>query len=197
MPPDVAALGDIQCETEAPPEDETQANQDAPASAPSAAIIEPKPTPAPPTYLPPTPPDLAQLWSKVIRAEGISPLLRAVLINSSLTSFHAGKATIACLPRYATDANKRWRLPIAELFAKESASTTPIEVIIDAPEGALAPATPSPSQPVTQSPVQPAPQASSAAPAQLLTNPSTHPLVQTAIELFGGRIVDIQPRKKT
>lgn len=167
-----------------PNESPTTHPQDAP------AIV----APSEPRSLPTTPNDLAPLWSKIIRAEGLSPLLRAILINSALTSFENGKATITCLPRYAKDANIRWRANIAELIAKESNSTSPIEIIINGGETApTAPESPHSSRRDTPTPPRPA---QPAAPAQLLTNPSTHPLVQQAIELFGGRIVDIQPRKR-
>jgi hypothetical protein len=179
-----------------PPEDATTIDeqpvqQDAP-TAPAPTLSEPKPIPT-------TPPDLAPLWSKVIRAEGISPLLRAVLINSSLISFNSGKATIHCLPRYAKDASTRWRMNIAELIAKESSSTTPVEIIITGAENSPASTAPSPhsSSPHSSPPQPDSPQPrAEPAPQPTTINPSTHPLVQTALELFGGRIVDIQPRKR-
>jgi hypothetical protein len=41
----------------------------------------------------------------------------------------------------------------------------------------------------------PAPSTAPPAPGAPLDDPRQHPLVQSALELFGGRIVDVQPRR--
>jgi hypothetical protein len=137
----------------------------------------------------------------VIRAENLSPLLRAVLINSTLESLEGGKAIVVCSGRYAADAEKRWRASITELLSREAG--TAVELIIRSAEGTPAPAEAPPAgtpdaadaaEPAAPRP-QPAP-GPGRAPAQALNNAAEHPLVKQALELFGGRIVDIQPRRR-
>lgn len=158
-------------------------------SASVQTIAEPKP-------LPQTPAGLAPLWSRVIRAEGISPLLRAVLINSTLESLDSGRATVVCSARYAADAEKRWRGSITELLSRESGAA--IDLTICSADGAVV-ATP-PAAPAEdaapQSDSSPAPAPAPSRPG-VPSNAADHPLVKQAIELFGGRIVDIQPRRRT
>jgi hypothetical protein len=159
------------------------------------------PQPVEPRVLPSTPAALAPLWSKVIRAEGISALLRAVLINSTLESLEGGRATIVCAGRYAADAQKKWRGSIVELLSRESGA--PIELTIQSTDGGViqtpspAAAEPadasSPNSPTSQTPTS-APPAPSRPGAP--NSAAEHPLVKQALELFGGRIVDIQPRRR-
>ncbi len=173
-----------------PPEDETQKMQDAAASESSAVLTEAKP-------LPSTPAGLAPLWSRVIRAENISPLLRAVLINSTLESLETGRATLVCSARYAADAQKKWRGSITELLSREAG--TPIDLTILSTDGAVVTL---PAAPAADSASAPPPNPSSSTPSPAPSRPGApnnaadHPLVKQALELFGGRIVDIQPRKR-
>jgi len=141
---------------------------------------------------PETPPDLAALWTRVIRSPGLHPVLRAILTNSSLASLVGGKATIVCGPRFAAGAPK-WAGNIAELLAKEAGA--PVEVIV---RGAAAsePSATGEVEPRSVGAVDPAPQATSPAPRVNIVQATEHPLVKQALELFGGRVVDVQPRKK-
>lgn len=166
------------------------------------AFSEPRP-------LPQTSPELAPLWSRIIRAEGVSPLLRAVLINSTLESLEGGRATIVSTARYAADAEKRWRGSIIELLTRESGASAPIELTIRSTDGAIVntpptPSTPSPiaaggSPPGSHGEPSAAPTPAPSRPGALaasVNNAADHPLVKQALELFGGRIVDIQPRRR-
>jgi len=47
----------------------------------------------------------------------------------------------------------------------------------------------------SSSALTPAPSTAPPAPGAPLDDPRQHPLVQSALELFGGRIVDVQPRR--
>lgn len=145
-----------------------------------------------------TPAALAPLWSKVIRSPGISPILKAILTNSSLTSLDGGKATVVSTPKFATGAPK-WITHITELISH--AHGTKVEVLLLAAAG---------NEPITQ----PAPEDSASSnadptdpdappiprsppPSTGTFQPTDHPLVKQALEVFGGRIVDVQPRKRT
>lgn len=146
-----------------------------------------------------TPAALAPLWSKVIRSPGISPILKAILTNSSLTSLDGGKATVVSTPKFATGAPK-WIAQITELISH--AYGAKVEVVLRAAAAGSEPITqPAPDDSAssdaaagdTDAPAMPRSQPPSTGSFQ----PTEHPLVKQALEVFGGRIVDVQPRRRT
>lgn len=145
-----------------------------------------------------TPAALAPLWSKVIRSPGISPILKAILTNSSLTSIDGGKATVVSTPKYATGAPK-WLTQITELITREHG--TKVEVILRAAAGnepisEVAPDSPA-SADATASDSDASSTPRSHTPATGSIQPTEHPLVKQALEVFGGRIVDVQQRRRS
>jgi hypothetical protein len=149
-----------------------------------------------------TPTNLAPLWSRIIRTPGLSPILRAILTNSSLTSLEGGKATIVCTPKFASGAPK-WTTQMADLISREHGAK--VEIIIRAaadgesiaPRAADAPPA-SDGSPDATSDADSPPASSSDSPAPRTggSQPTDHPLVKQALEVFGGRIVDVQPRRR-
>lgn len=160
---------------------------------------------AEPKALPAISGELAPLWTRVIRAEDLSPLLRAVLINSTLESLEGGRATVVCSGRYAADAQKKWRASITELLSREAGTAIELTIrsadgaaaMVEAPVAAASEAEATMDAASVPIPPRPASVPSPARmPAQSLNNAADHPLVKQALELFGGRIVDIQPRRR-
>lgn len=144
--------------------------------------------------------NLGALWTRVQRAGGATnPLVRAVLANCTLVSVQGGggggggdagpcRVLISAAPSWAHRAVK-WTDQIGELLGQQLGAKAIVEWAGGQPtqeggaegdsadaraDGASVPAS-SANQPV------------------LVTD---HPLVQRAIELFGGRVVDVQPRRK-
>ncbi len=153
----------------------------------TGAIIEPK---LPPGALS-TPAALAPLWARVIRAATASPVMRAILMNSTLARVESGIAP----PRYASGAPK-FLAQISDLITREHGSTVKALVRTSEPETPIDTSTPD-SAPSDAQPIPaPAPRPVPSTPANL-SNATDHPLVKHALELFGGRIVDIQPRRQT
>lgn len=128
--------------------------------------------------------EVAAIWAKVVRAGGEqSPLLRAVLTNMTLISLTPTQATIAVDSTWAARAAK-WTTQVAELIGKQTGQT--VSVLLQSPlEG------------VSMTDVTSADGSAPAAPAVRpnVSNATDHPLVKTALELFGGRVVDVQPRR--
>lgn len=148
-----------------------------------------------------TPAALAPLWSKVIRSPGISPILKAILTNSSLTSLDGDKATVVSTPKYATGALK-WITHITDLISREHGSK--VEVILRAAAGgeSIPPRADDASTGSSSSADSSSdPDASPAPRSQPLSSgtsqPMDNPLVKHALEVFGGRIVDVQQRRRS
>jgi len=155
-----------------------------------------------------TPAALAPLWSKVIRSPGISPILRAILTNSSLTSLEDDKATIVSAPKFATGAPK-WVVQMAELIGHHHGAK--VEVHLRAAAGGEQITQPSadakpaagdtgdePSDASRGDENEPsAPASRPPASGGSGSQPIEHPLVKRALEVFGGRIVDVQPRRRS
>jgi hypothetical protein len=129
----------------------------------------------------------------------MSPILRAILTNSSLVSLEAGKASVVCAPKFAAGAPK-WSSQIAELVAREHGS--PVEVTvraagsgetIEAPAPDVSPNAPSADG--TEAAPGAAPHAASTSRVNVV-QAAEHPLIKQALELFGGRVVDVQPRRQ-
>ncbi len=125
--------------------------------------------------------------------------MRAILMNSALTSVESGIATIIAPPRYASGAPK-FLTQISDLLTREHGS--PLKALIRAIDdgSTIAPRPPDSSAETSAADNAPA-EIPSAQPAPRPTtsnsNAADHPLVQHALQLFGGRIVDVQPRKPT
>ena len=178
VPPTAAALGGRRCD---PPQTSTV-----------LSLVEPKL----PTGALSTPAALAPLWSRVIRSASASPVMRAILMNSTLASVENGVATIIAPPRYASGAPK-FLAQISDLLTREHGS--PLQALVRSADTSepidAAPTDTAPTDiahdPIAQQPPAPRPTPSN------LPNAANHPLVKQALELFGGRIVDVQPRKPT
>lgn len=132
------------------------------------------------------------MWSRVVRsAGGTTPILRAVLVNSSLDKVDGDTAVVICPQRYIAGGRKNiepiqkafslelgrsvlveFRLPDGEVEREAaSADAGASEAHAGAPDGVHAPAT--------------------------TFNPNLaveHELVKQAMELFGARVVDVRPR---
>lgn len=202
----------------APPPERPVMRPGAPVSQTSAPIVEPKPDALPvppdaPPVSPPPPPaptaraaatavgvssEAAAVWSKVVHTcVQQHPLLRALVTNSMLVSLEGEKALLACAERFAAGAHK-WSEKLSEVFTRERGATTIVEFeqpvappVAAGEEGVAAGASetgasgnadaPATAPTVSARPTMPGPGA------------IEHPLVKQAIELFGARVVDVQP----
>lgn len=146
--------------------------------------------------------NIAALWAKAQRAGGeAGPLLRAVMANCTLVSLQGGgdgprRAVVSIAPSWAHRAAK-WTEQIGELLGKQLGD----KVIVEWAGGGAASEGSGADEPVSRSSVGETGvratagdggAARGAEPVQV----TDHPLVQRAIELFGGRVVDVQPRRK-
>jgi hypothetical protein len=136
-----------------------------PASAPAGSL----------SVAPPIPPADIPLWARIVRSPAVTPVLRAILTNSTLVELKDTAAVLNTAPRFLAGAKSRLS-EIAALFEKELGRR--IEVTIQEPEA------PSPDSPASESP------ATSSAP----PSPVEDPLVKIAMDLFNARIVSVQPR---
>jgi hypothetical protein len=128
-------------------------------------------------------------------------VLRAVFAETSLVAIEPGRVVLSCTSaRFAASARARER-QIAEIFERELGRR--VDVVIEAgPAPAESPdAAPIAGPAPDLSRAEPAADHASAtasAPAQTPAppgaDPGEHPLVKTAIELLGARIVSVQPR---
>ncbi len=115
------------------------------------------------------------LWARIVRSPTLSPVLRAILTNSTLVEIKDDAAVLDTAPRFLAGA--RSRLPeIAAAFEKEVGRR--IVVTLREPEATPADASEQGSTP----PAGPPP------------SPVDDPLVKIAMELFNARIVSVQPR---
>lgn len=135
-------------------------------------------------------PELLAIWSRVVRAGGEGrPLLRAVLTNLTLVEIEAGAATLVPVAGWASRAAKHLS-QIAELLEREvGVPLQPRLVGGDLGSGGSLEAgggTGTGGQ-------GPTPVLSSAGVGSVQA--TEHPLVKVAVEVFGGRIVDVQPRR--
>jgi hypothetical protein len=113
------------------------------------------------------------------------PLLRAVLGNVRFLRLEGDVATLAANPGWATRVPKHLA-EIDEFLSQEHGR--PIRAILDEDPAAATPAD-APTAGGADAPAAPPP------PRPGVTDVSDHPMVKTALELFGGRIVDVQPRR--
>lgn len=120
------------------------------------------------------------------------PVLRAILADATLKSVDAARVVLVCPDaRFALSAQARSK-PIAELFERQLGR--PVEVVIESAQPDPAPqlSPPDPDQP--SEPASSSTRALSDAPISPVEDPINHPLVRTAIELLGARIVSVQRR---
>jgi hypothetical protein len=116
-------------------------------------------------------------------ASEAGPLLRGVVTNCTLVRLEGGRAVLDCPERLRPQALKQAQR-LGEVFSREHGSAIVVEIID--PEALAAQA----SEPgAAQTP------AHAVAPRAEPTDVSEHPLVKQALELFGARVVDVQPRR--
>lgn len=139
--------------------------------------------------------NIGALWAKVQRAGGESgALLRAVLANCTLMELHGvgegpRRAVVSIAPSWAHRAEK-WTEQIGGLLGKQLGASVIVEWAGMGAGGADA---------GDAAAVDDGERASSAGAGAARAEPvqvTDHPLVRRAIELFGGRVVDVQPRRK-
>ncbi|MFN7022011.1 MAG: hypothetical protein ACK4WH_11885 [Phycisphaerales bacterium] len=118
-----------------------------------------------------------ELWGRIVRSPGASPIVRAILTNSALVELGAAEAVISCPERYVRGAGERIG-EIAQVFERELGRRVEVRVA-QAAEGAEVSAGAEPA----------AARADTASPA------AEDPLVKLAAELFGARIVAVQARQ--
>lgn len=170
-----------------------------------------------PHHATPSTPDQS-VWARVVRACGqTNPILRAILTNSTLLGLENGSALLTCSERFAVGAKKH-QAAIAQAFERELGRPIVVE-FRDALGVPAAGATGGNSETApgsatdgvsSDSPTsqegQPATAAGGAtedagpqakAPVRNFNSNTAaeHPLVKQAMELFGAKIVDVQPRK--
>jgi hypothetical protein len=124
--------------------------------------------------VPPAPPADIPLWARIVRSPTLSPVLRAILTNSTLVELKDTAAVLNTAPRFLSGAQSRLS-EIAAVFEKELGRR--IEVTLQEPEATPADAS-----------------AGEEAPAAAPPSPVDDPLVRIAMELFNARIVSVQPR---
>lgn len=142
------------------------------------------------------------IWAKIVRSPVSSPIIRAILTNSSLAEFKPseGLATISCTARYAAGAKARIG-EIAVIFEKEVGRRftitihEPGEAASAGATAAEAPAAP-PVAAATVPGAEPATEATPrpSTPPPPAFNAAEDPLIRQALELFSARIVSVQPR---
>ncbi|MBY0312740.1 MAG: hypothetical protein K2W85_11780 [Phycisphaerales bacterium] len=142
------------------------------------------------------------LWAKAQRAGGeVGPLLRAVMANCTLVSLQGGgdgprRALVSIAPSWAHRAAK-WTEQIGELLGKHVGGKVIVEwaggVATGEGSGGDEPGNGSSAGESGSRALSGDGGASRGAEPVQVTD---HPLVQRAIELFGGRVVDVQPRRK-
>lgn len=161
-------------------------------------------------------PELLQAWARVVRASSTQPTTRAILTNLEPVGADESRLMLRGEERYTGPARSRLAA-LAELLHKELGRRLEI-TLVEAGDGqtfaappaaapsARLPQAPPVSQPQTEpengtySDNAPHPDAPAAVdPAQPSDpQPSTlaanHPIVRQTIELFGARIVSVQPR---
>lgn len=202
----------------APPPERTSLRPNAPR--PSAPVVpalmaEPKPDALPvPPDAPPAPAapraaatavgvsaEAAAVWSKVVQVcVQHHPLLRALVTNSMLVSLEGEKALLSCAERFALSAPK-WREKLSEVFTRERGATTAVEFEVPgAPPESAGTEGGGEAGAASDSTAQSAGAQASTGAAASFTRPAMpgpgaveHPLVKQAIELFGARVVDVQP----
>jgi len=152
--------------------------------------------------------ELDELWAKVVEAVGrVSPFARSYLLEAHPVSFSAGLLTIGFDPEFADHLElvdntknrtliqtKLKELGCGEAQVKFVKSEAPAHRATSSQPTASAPAGPTPA---TRPPVQPAPAApaSKARPESVPFNKDefkNDPLIQKALELFKGQIVDVR-----
>ncbi len=141
--------------------------------------------------------DLAALWAKAQRMGGeTGPLLRAVMANCTLVAVHGGgprRAVVSIAPAWAHRGAK-WTGQIGEILGKLLGGA----VIVEWAGGDVAGEAVASDEggPAAESGAGPTGGGVGRAPRSEPVQVTDHPLVQRAIELFGGRVVDVQPRRK-
>ncbi|MCC6321415.1 MAG: hypothetical protein IT438_08275 [Phycisphaerales bacterium] len=113
-----------------------------------------------------------------MRSPGASPIVRAILTNSTLVELSGDQATISCSDRFARGARERLA-EIATLFRRELGRQIEVRIAEQSP----AASTPDGDGPSNQQSVP--------APAE---SPVDDPLVKLAAELFGAKIVAVTHR---
>ena len=170
--------------------------------------VSPPPPPAPTARAAATAvgvsPEAAAVWSKVVHTcVQQHPLLRALVTNSMLVSLEGEKALLSCAERFAAGAHK-WSEKLSEVFTRERGATTIVEFEQPAAPPVAAEGGENGGAESGEAGASAQATAPSAAPAgagvggglrPAMPGPGAleHPLVKQAIELFGARVVDVQP----
>lgn len=154
----------------------------------SAVIAEAKPLPAQGVSG-----EHTELWGRVVRAGGEKgPLLRVFLMNASLHSLSGGKAVIICAERYLSGAPK-WVVTLADLLTREAGEAVQVEIRGDSPAGGSSGAPGADGQ--QGGAAAGAAGAAGAVGGGGAMNVLDDPLVKQAVEMFGAKVVDVQPRR--
>lgn len=132
--------------------------------------------PAPP--IPAAPSADAPLWARIVRSPTLTPMLRAILTNSTLVEVKDGAAVLDTPARFAAGARSRLG-EIAAVFERELGRR--IEVSLREPGPASGDTGESAGGEAAGAPAAP-------------VSPVDDPLVKIAMELFNARIVSVQPR---
>lgn len=164
---------------------------------PPPADSRPVAAPRPPAMAEPAP--TGDLWARVLRGPGMTPVLRTILSNMRVLSVDAasGRVVIAGEAKYAESARSRQGL-IVDALRRELGRG--VELLVEADEAPAEagepdlPAAPDVPANRTEGEARPVPPSVPAGPPQAL---SEHPLIREAMELFGARIVDVQHRRPT
>jgi hypothetical protein len=135
----------------------------------------------------------ASAWSSTIRALGLeNPPMRVALMNAALSQVTDDSAVVQTPPRYA-QALTRALPELARVLSAQLGRELSVRVQVLEPEAGAALTSP-------DAPASSAPASNQAAeehqPPRPPFNPNVwleHPLVKQAIELFGARVVDVQP----
>lgn len=138
----------------------------------------------------------AGVWGRVVRGAGAaSPILRAVLTNASLARVEGDEAVVTCSPRYLSGAQKM-RGQIAEALSRELGREVRVDLRV-AEEAHVAAGDGTGVSESSADTEQNATSANVMEQSRAAFNPNLameNELVKQAMELFGGRIVDVRPR---
>lgn len=163
--------------------------------APPPTVSQPAAAPRPPAVAEPAP--TGDLWARVLRGPGMTPVLRTILSNLRVLSVDAasGRVVIAGEAKYAESARSRQGL-IVDALRRELGRAVELHVEADEPPAEAGepelPAAPDVPANRAEGEALQAPPPAPAGPPQAL---SEHPLIREAMELFGARIVDVKHRR--
>lgn len=159
-----------------------------PPVAPPSPAAPPVPAAPEPTHAAASPgPEPASPWERAVRtAIETKPILRAVLGNVRLVGVEGEVATLAAAPGWG-ERVPRHLAEIAEFLSDEYGR--PMRAVLAEGEATPTPEGGPPGGGPDGTP------ADGSAPRAGPVDVSEHPIVKAALELFGGRIVDVQPRR--